>query len=415
MSYLSQLLIYFFISHAISFLCSILEASLLSCTPSYIITFSKVNPPQGKILKKLKLNIDQPLAAILTFNTAAHTFGAAGVGATVEILYGDVYVTLASVIVTLTMLYFTEMIPKTIGALYWKTLIPVFLPVITFMMKVSYPFVVSFESVAKWISRGKKIEPLTQTEIKHLIDEGAETGIFENSEHKMVTRLFKIADSKAKDFMISRKEIPWIDRKAAEMKIREIISASPFSVYFIADNGNDNPAGFVYAADLLKQIVKEKCFDLDDIKRSPIYTPENTQILSLLETFNQKKEKVSFLVDEYGGISGIVMLEDILNEVVKDICSLSVDNALEIIKKGENSWVVGGAVSIHDLQEMMLLEDSEEVSKGGYNTLAGFCLNQLQSVPKTGEEFVYKEYRFKIMEMDHKRISKVLITRLGFD
>lgn len=412
MSYLSQLFMYFFVSHAISFLCSILEATLLSCTPSYIVTFSNVNPTQGEILKKIKLNIDQPLAAILTLNTAAHTFGAAGVGATIEILYGDIYVTLASITVTLTMLYFTELIPKTIGAIYWKSLIPRLIPVITFLIKICYPFVASFEIIAKWISRGKKTEPLTQSEIKYLIDEGAETGIFEDSEHKMVTRIFKIADGKAKDFMISRKEIPWIDHKASEVKIKEIILKFPFSMYFISDSSNDNPVGFVYASDLLKQIASDKRLVLDDIKRPPIYTPENTKILSLLEMFNQKKVKVSFLVDEYGGISGIVMLEDILNEVVKDVCSSEDENEAQIIKKDENSWVIDGAAPISDLQDIMFLEASDEVSKIGYHTLAGFCLIQLQEVPKTGDEFIYGRYRFKILEMDYQRISKVLISKI---
>lgn len=412
MSYLSQLFLYFFISHALSFLCSILEASLLSCTPSYIVTLLKSNPIQGEILKKIKLNVEKPLAAILTINTAAHTFGAAGIGATIEVLYGDIYVTLASITVTLTMLYLTEMIPKTIGAIYWKPLIPICIPVITFMMKVCYPFVASFEIIAKWISKGQKIEPLTQSEIKYLIDEGAETGIFENSEHKMVTRIFKIADGKARDFMIIRKEIPWIDLKASEVQIKEIIIKSPSSVYFIADNGNDNPVGFVYASDLLKQIASGKHLVLDDIKRPPIFTPENTNILSLLETFNQKKEKVSFLVDEYGGISGTVMLEDILNEVVRDVCSSEGDNEMQIIKKGENSWVINGGASINNLQDMMFLEVSDEISKNGYITLAGFCLNQLQNVPKTGEEFTYGGYRFKILEMDSQRISKVLISKM---
>lgn len=411
MSYLSQLFIYFFISHTISFLCSILEAILLSCTPSYIVTFSKVNPIQGEILKKMKLNIDQPLAAILTLNTAAHTFGAAGIGATIEVLYGDIYVTLASITVTLTMLYFTEMIPKTIGAIYWKSLIPIFIPVITFLMKVCYPFVVSFEIIAQWISKGRKTEPLTQSEIKYLIDEGAETGIYEDSEHKMVTRIFKIADGKARDFMISRKEIPWIDYKASEVKIKEIILKFPCSMYFISDNSSDNPVGFVYASDLLKQIASDKRLVLDDIKRPPIYTPENTKILSLLKMFNQKKVEVSFLVDEYGGISGIVMLEDILNEVVKDVCSLEDDNEAQIIKKDENSWVIDGAASINDLQDIFL-EASDEVSKFGYNTLAGFCLIQLQEVPKTGDEFTYGRHRFKILEMDYQRISKVLISKM---
>jgi putative hemolysin len=118
------LLFYYITSHAISFICSIFEAVLLCCTNSYIGLLKKKKPVTGKILADLKLRIDRPLAAILTLNTAAHTFGAAGVGATVDHLYGSQWLTLVSVILTLTMLFLTEMIPKTLGVLYWKKLVP---------------------------------------------------------------------------------------------------------------------------------------------------------------------------------------------------------------------------------------------------------------------------------------------------
>jgi putative hemolysin len=121
---MSILLFYFFASHFISFMCSILEAVLLCCTNGYIFLLKKKQPSKGQILSDLKARIDRPLAAILTINTAAHTFGAAGVGAKVTELYGDKWLAIASVILTLTMLFATEMIPKTIGAIYWKKLAP---------------------------------------------------------------------------------------------------------------------------------------------------------------------------------------------------------------------------------------------------------------------------------------------------
>lgn len=413
MSYAGLLFFYFFLSHLVSFLCSILEAALLSCTPSYLPVFSKENPSQGETLKYLKTNIDKPLAAILTFNTAAHTFGAAGIGATVKVLYGDAYVAVASIIVTLTMLYFTEMIPKTIGAIYWKQLLPLCLPIITFMIKVSYPFVISFEAISKWIGRGKKHQSITELEIKGLIEYGTISGILENSEQKMVFRIFKLADSKAKDFMLNRKDVCWIDCESSEEEIKGSILEEQANIYFICKEGNDHPIGYAYASDILHQVLNKDGIDVSLIKRKPFYVPENATVLSLLETFNAKKEKVSFVVDEYGGIAGVVQLEDILNEVVKDICSSIHLKEPLIVKKREDKWIMDGSLTLSDLKEALPIEISPEIVKSGYHTLAGFCLVQLQTIPKVGDEFFYGGFEFKIVEMEQQRISKVMISKIA--
>jgi len=411
MSYTAYLFVYFILSHSVSFVCSILESSLLSCTPSYASTLAKINPKRGESLKRLKSSIYKPLAAILTFNTASHTFGAAGIGAMVEVLYGDAYLTIASIIITLTMLYLTEMIPKTIGSLYWKSLLPFCIPLIEIMMKISYPFVFSFGMVSKLFGRAELFTEVDEEEIKTLIEEGALLGVFEDLEKKIVFRVFHIADSKGNDFMVNRKDVFWIDCESSKEEFKDKISKKKSGVYFIYKGNPDNPVGYVKDSDILYQLISKEEFDLNKIKKSPLFVPENINGVFLLETLEKNRESIAFLVDEYGGVVGVVSREDIFNELVKDVVSLFLLKKQLITKTSETSWEVDGALSINDFMEIFLVDISEKTYKFGYHTLAGFCLTQLEGIPSVGDDFFYLNYRFKIIEMSKNRISRVLISK----
>lgn len=221
------LLFYYFASHFISFTCSILEAVLLCCSNGYVSLLKKKKPAAGKILAELKSRIDRPLAAILTLNTAAHTFGAAGVGAQVTELYGDKWLALAAIFITFTMLFFTEMIPKTLGAVYWKKMAPYIAVPIKFLIFVTYPFVVSFDYFAHLLSRGKAQDKITGEEIKQILEEGAQAGVIREVEHDMLESIFRLGTRRVNVLMIPRMEIEWFDINTSTEDLRRKLQHSP--------------------------------------------------------------------------------------------------------------------------------------------------------------------------------------------
>lgn len=409
MSYEFSLIFYYLLSHSISFLCSLLEAALLSSTPSYISNLANTDPKRGTSLKRLKENINEPLAAILTFNTAAHTIGAAGIGAMVEILYGEAYLTAASILITLTMLYFSEMIPKTIGTVYWRKLIIFCVPVIELMIKLSYPFVYSFKWSSRLFGAENMFVTVDEQEVRTLIEDGASIGIFEDLEKKIVFRVFKIADSEAKDFMINRKDATWINRKITKEQFKKKLSKNTTNFCLVYENSHDNPIGYAEVSDILKQFFIQESLDLKKILKKPLFFPENTGVLSILEVLFKKQEKLAFLIDEYSGIVGVLIVDVILNEFVKNLVDkFSMTNQL-VVKKGKYSWEVDGGLLISDLTEIFSIDVLSEAKALGYHTLAGFCLSQLQNIPEEGDAFTYQHYRFTIVKVIHNRIVKVLI------
>jgi putative hemolysin len=408
-SYL-QLLTYFLISHSVSLLCSLLEAVLLSCNPHYASQLEETNPRLGKELAKLRKKINEPLAAILTLNTAAHTFGAAGIGATVESLFGSQYLMMCSIIVTLTMLYGTEMIPKTYGALYWKRLIPYCIPVIRALIILTYPFVYSFNLIAEFFKRDMPGEIVSEIEIKALIRQGTLTGTIEPSREKMLFRVLELSDSRAHDFLISRSQLHWIPLNASQEQIDRTIQERRAEVYFLSGESDSKPKGVVYPEDLLAQRVAKGRYDLSSIAQETFCIPENATILTLLEKFNDHKEKICFVIDEYGEIEGAIQLNDILYEVVRDICSSLTLQEHFIVRRRDGSWIMQGSLPIADLANKLGISfEKEESERGDYRTLAGFCLKQFQEIPRVGDQFNYADYQFRIIGIEEQRISRVLV------
>jgi len=396
----------------VSFLCSLLEAALLSCTPAYVSNLANTHPRRGASLRSLKKNINQPLAAILTFNTTAHTIGAAGVGAMVEILYGQAYLTIASIIITLTMLYISEMIPKTIGSVHWRKIIIFCIPIIEWMIKLTYPFVYSFIWVSKLFGAEKMFATVDEQEVRTLIEDGASIGVFENLEKNIVFRVFKMADSKSKEFMINRKDANWVSIDITKEEFKNQLAKNKTGFCLVYENSHDNPIGYAKVSDILEQLFVEERLDLKRILKKPLFFPENTALFPLLENLFRRQEPIAFLVDEYSGIVGILSVEMILNEFVKNIVDTFTITNQMVVKKDKNTWEVDGGLLISDLMEIFSIDISESKALG-YHTLAGFCLAQLQKIPNEGDAFDYQHYHFKIVKVVQKRIVKIMIQLKG--
>ncbi len=406
---LVALLFYFLISHIISFLCSILEAVILSCTPAYIGLLQKKKSHAGKILADLKQHVNRPLAAILTLNTAAHTFGAAGVGAQVVEVFGAYWLSLASILVTLTMLYWTEMIPKTIGALYWKPLSIPSAYIIRFLIVVTYPFVLSFEAIAHWIGKGKKGENVTEAEIRVMIEEGARVGTIEQVEQNMVESIFRLGDRSVGVLMTPRREIQWIDIHDTQEQIREKLEEMPHALFPVCDGNLDTVVGMVRSKDLIVEALRITPLDLRKICLSPLFIHENARVITLLETFHSSPLDTALVTDEYGNIEGIVSLYVVLESILGELASSPLLQKRQIVQRDEKTWVLDGMLPIDQFKELFGIEALPREEREIYRTLGGFCLFQLGSIPRIGQGFSWNGLDFKILTMEGRRIDKILV------
>ncbi|OFY14227.1 MAG: hemolysin [Bacteroidetes bacterium GWF2_29_10] len=311
------LFIYLFIALITSFICSITESVLLSTPMSYLRAEEKNGKVATKRLKNLKLNIDKPLSAILSLNTVAHTVGAAGVGAQAIKLFGDAYFGLVSAILTILILILTEIIPKTIGAKFWKELIPVSGVVIHFMIFIVYPLVIISSYITKIISNKKDMQTTSREEISALANIGLEEGIFGDKENKIIQNLIRLKNVKTHEVMTPRVVVMVVDENMLLtdfLKNKDFLHFSRIPVY---SENDENITGYVFRKVIFEKLAENSTnLKLKDLKREIVFIPNKKPLLSVWELLLEKKEHIAVVVDEYGGMDGVVTMEDIIESLL---------------------------------------------------------------------------------------------------
>ena len=314
---MTLLIVYLLLALFVSFLCSVLEAVLLSMPMSYIQIKESEGHKAAPLLKKLKTNIDRPISAILSLNTIANTVGAAGVGAQATRIFGEAYFGLTSAILTILILVLSEILPKSVGAKYWRQLAPMSANTIQGMIIVAYPLVIVSEFITKIFPPGKEDASVSRQDISALAEIGTQEGIFADKENKIIQNLIRLGSVKVKDIMTPRVVVVVADEN---MPISEFITRReylPYSRIPVFSENKENITGYVFRlAALEKQNSSEKGLTLSSIKR-PITVCYNHQSLtSLWEHLLNHKEHIALVVDEYGGFDGIVTMEDIIESIL---------------------------------------------------------------------------------------------------
>lgn len=311
------LLIYLFVALFVSFLCSIMEAVLLSTPQSYLIVKSDKGHHWAKSFIKLKQNIDKPLSAILSLNTVAHTVGAAGVGAQAIKVFGETYFGLVSAILTILILVFTEIIPKTIGARFWRALSAISALVIRGMIFITYPLVLISALITRLISK-HPTEPLTsREEISALASIGAEDGIFNEKEHKIIQNLLRLRNVKVSEVMTPRIVVAIADENMTLeefLKNRDYLRFSRIPVFA---EDEEHITGYIFRESVFEKLAENQVeLRIKDIKRDIVIVPDTKPLFSVWEALLEKKEQIALVVDEYGGMDGIVTMEDIIETIL---------------------------------------------------------------------------------------------------
>ena len=332
------LTIYVSIAIGVSFICSVLEAVLLSISPSYIAQLKQNGHPAAESLDKLKTDIDRPLASILTLNTIAHTIGAATAGAQAAVVFGSQWLGVFSAVLTLGILVLSEIVPKTIGATYWRQLAPASASVLRWMVFFLTPFVWFSEQITKRLARGHEA-PKMRDELSAMAILAKESGEFAEGESKILSNLLGIQDVPVTQVMTPR---PVVFRVDAEMSINQFLTDhkdTPFSRPLVYSEQSDNIIGFVHRLELFK-LQQAGCGEkpLGDVMR-PIHVLLNN--LPLPKAFDQmmaQRLQLSLVVDEYGTIQGIITLEDIFEHLVGEEIVDEADKTTDMQELAFQRW-----------------------------------------------------------------------------
>jgi CBS domain containing-hemolysin-like protein len=312
------LLLYFTLAVGISFVCSVLEAVLLSTNMSYVSVLEKERPKVGTLLRLQKTNIHKSIASILILNTIAHTIGAAAVGAQAANLFGNDAVVIISVIMTFAILFLSEIIPKTIGAIYWKELAPISAYTIRIFIWVTYPVIVTTLFITDKISKGKQdAHSLSKDELLESMLLSEDDGVIDEKESDFIENILRLDEVKVKDILTPRSVVFALDEK---MSIKEVMSTQPaifkFSRIPIYNQSIEDVTGLVLTKKIFKQAQIDENVSLESIKKDIYSINENIPVAKALDLFITKKDHMFLVMDNYDQTEGIVTLEDCVETIL---------------------------------------------------------------------------------------------------
>ncbi|AXV06134.1 Magnesium and cobalt efflux protein CorC [Euzebya pacifica] len=312
---LALLVVYVAVAIGVSFLCSIMEAVLLSVTPAYIGALEPTKPAVAARLRELKDDVDRPLAAILTLNTVAHTIGAAGAGAEAAAYFGNGAIGVFSAVLTLAILVLSEIIPKTVGAVYWRGLAPLVSQLLKPLIYLLYPLVVMSQWFAKLLTRGQKKSDVSREELAALADIGAEEGVFGAREAGLFKSLLRFESLAASDVMTPRTVVVAFPEDGTAQDVMD--ANRPFSRYPVFSGSRDDITGYVLLSDALTKVADDAHdTPLSGLRRDLLHVPEDESVLEVFEHLVEGGEHIALVVDEYGGTAGVVTMEDIIETLL---------------------------------------------------------------------------------------------------
>ncbi len=320
-------------------------------------------------------------------------------------------------VVTYFTLLFGEIVPKWIGMNDAERIAARVARPVRLLSLAMYPVVLFLSYSTEAVLRVFRLKkgtgpPVTEEEIKILIEQGAEAGIFEESEADMVEGIFNLADQKAGRFMVLRPDMITLDINESPEKNWRIMVESRRSFFPVYRDELDNFLGTVAIRDLWVQMVEGNQMDIESAITTPLFIPESIPLLKLLDYFRTEGSHIAMVVDELGNIQGLITLHDILEAIVGRLPTDDEPREAEIILRADGSWLMDGSVTVEDFRESIGVEIRPEELADRFHTLAGFVMLQLQRIPKTGDSFEWNGFSFEVVDMDGMKIDKVLVSRL---
>lgn len=426
----------------ISALCSLLEATLLSLTPSQVAEISSRRPRAGTIWQRFKRNIDKPIAAILIVNTAAHTIGATFAGAQFEKQFGGQWMVAFSVAFTYLMLQFTEILPKTLGVRYNRRLAPLvarpldwlvrlFAPISTLIRLVNRPFEGRPDDTGRTVVLREIAAMASSARLSQTID---------SRQERLICGASRLPELRVRQIMTPRTQVRYLRVDDPLGRILQVLQNSEFTRLPLCNKDMDHVIGILHVKDLLKHlhlivgrlrfadarakdgeaiavadgqpgsalhVIGTGHIDMRRIKRSVMFVPEMMPVAQLLHQFQESRKHMAVVVDEYGMTQGIVTLEDVIEEMVGEIEDEFDVPRKAVIRPEGQGYRVSGMCPIHELQARLSLQDLHEED---VDTVGGFIFKKLGRLPEAGDTVALGEFDIRVLSIEHRRIGEVMIT-----
>lgn len=269
---------------------------------------------------------------------------------------------------------------------------------------------ISTEGVGRLLGlRSSPASPVTEEEIKILLEQGTQAGVFEAAEQDLVASVLRLDQQRVSALMTPRPDIVWLQADDSPETIQGKLAQAGYSRFPVSEGTLDQVLGVVQAKELLQQYLTGKPVDLRALARTPIFVPESMPVLKVLEVFRQAGIHLALVVDEYGGLQGLVTLNDVLEAIVGEMSSLGEQAEPQAVQREDGSWLLDGGLAIDDFKELFDISLLPGEQRGLYQTLAGFVMTQTGRIPVAGDNFQWSGWRFEIVDMDGHRVDKVLV------
>ena len=346
------LIFYLLLALVVSFLCSIMEATLLSTPFSFITMKEEEGSKAAKHLRKFKQDIDRPISAILTLNTVANTAGAAGVGKQAALVLGEEWFGWVSAGLTLLILVFSEIIPKTLGANHWRRLVIPMTPVYRALVFLTFPFVLMAEFITRFISPGQNATSVSREEVSAMVTAGTAEGVFKQKEDRMIQNMLKLSKVTAREIMTPSSVVEIADESMTVTEFRQHERYQTFSrIPVYKDDKDDYITGYVLRQTILEKLSEDKfSMRLSELVRPILSFQETESVSTIWERLLEKKEHISVIIDEYGCLRGIVTMEDVIETMLGTEIVDEKDTVTDMQAYAREQWIENQHRQVADKQ-----------------------------------------------------------------
>lgn len=431
MSYILLELLFILLLILLNGLLSMAELSIVSARKNRLQQRAEAGDESAKAALQLSENPSQFLSTVQIGITLIGIFTGALGGATMSESLGnwlaqfpwlEPYSTSIAVgLVVLLLGFFSlvlgELVPKQIALNYAESIAAATAPMMKTLAAFSSPFVALLSTTTNFIVHlfgvQRSGDPLvTDEDVRQLIEQGKEVGIFEEIEQEIVGQVFRLSDRTVNALLTPRTDIIWLDINDSAEVVRNKVLEHRFAQFPVADGDLDTVVGVVLIKDLLAQSLDGRPLVLKEVIRQPLFIPESTPALEVVDKLKETGTHIALVIDEYGGLEGMVTLDDIFEAIIGELPNSDEVPEVEEVERDDGTWLIDGMYAVDEFKEKFDLDELPDEEEGYYQTLGGFVMRMLQKIPSTGDSFEYAGLRLEVVDMDGRRVDKVLVARL---
>jgi putative hemolysin len=322
---------------------------------------------------------------------------------------------LVVLLITVLTIIFGELVPKRLGQLYPEQVARLVARPMNWLSAATRPLVaflsVATQGVLRLLGiRSDAARPVTEEEIAASLEEGVDAGVIEQQEHQMVRNVFRLDDRQIGSMMIPRAEIVWLDTDAPLPELLQHVSASGHTRYPVCRGSLDEVIGVLGAHRLVEPLARGEQPRIADLVQPPVFVPETLSGMELLDHFRRSNADLVFVVDEYGAVQGVISERDLLEAITGEFTVPAGDDAWAV-QRDDGSWLMDGLIPVPELKDRLEIKELPEEERGRYNTLAGMIMLLLGRLPRTADAVLWEDWRFEVVDLDGKRVDKVLVSR----